>query len=175
MISTAHETRRIRDNHCHYEPRGRIRKPARKMNEGSAEQLRVGERAPRAPSRTVPLNPAKLQQLSPRWAEDAVVSGRLIPEGQGLFPRAPLCCSPPKSSFRGGLSSTEGKLKAGYEQLLLVGPSQQAHEERGHETTSSHPRRLSVTLSHEPVAFPVAHQSKIFPPVTRGPHKAAEG
>lgn len=78
------------------------------MNEGSAEQLWVGERVARAPSRTVPLNPAKLQQLSPRWAEDAVVSGRLIPEGQGLFPRAPLCCSPPKSSFRGGCLLQKG-------------------------------------------------------------------
>lgn len=88
------------------------------MNEGSAEQLQVEERVPRAPSKTVPLNLTKLQQLSTYLVKDVTSCDvqEANPRWTGPFSMSPPTLVTPKIIFPGGSvfygKEAEGRLRA---------------------------------------------------------------
>ena len=128
---------------------------------------------PERPSKTLPLNLAKMHQLTTRYlAKDPTSCDTANPRCTGPFSKSPPTLATPKITFPGVSvfygREAEGRLRSSSSLWdLLSKPMMRG----GVETTSLHPRRLNVMLSHEPVAFPAAHQSKILLPVTGGPHE----
>lgn len=139
------------------------------MNEGSAKQLQVEEKVPQAPT-TFLLNLANIRtQSSPGiWPKmlQAMMSYWLT---QMPFFQEFSIVGHSKNHLSRALSVMEEEVRAGGKQLLLAGP----RAEKGAETAPLHPKRLNVTLGHEPAAFPGCSSQPRFAACPQGATRAA--